>query len=215
MEKPTLALWFSIEASRYIQLILRTTMYKHLFVFLSSLFIFSCSTGEENDFESTHTITVNVKKNITKNASATASYDTGNSGLVIDSDSTGSNFWSGNIPGDNLTIDIGKTYEIAQIIVHTNETSIWTTSPPVTYELSPDGENWSETLLLSGGDIPCTYEFSISSGKIVCKISRAYSNIPAVEQRYFRITVNSDNVGLIQFYEVEITGWVEETTVID
>jgi hypothetical protein len=190
-------------------------MYKYLLVFVSSLSILACSTGEGDKFQSTRTDY--VQKNVAENTSATASYDSSNASLVTDGDSSTSNYWSGNIPGDNLTIDLGEINKITKIVVHTNETSIFTNNPSVTYELSPDGVNWSKTLLPSGGDIPCKYQFAVGSSKITCDVRPGIDGLVqnnSVEYRYFKITVNAANVGLIQFYEVEITGWVQETTVI-
>jgi hypothetical protein len=190
-------------------------MYKYLIVFFSSLSILSCSTGEREDIQSTRTDYIQV--NVAENTSATASYDSDNADLVTDGDSSTSNYWSGNIPGDNLTIDLGKANKITKIVVHTNETNISTIKPSVTYELSLDGTNWSETLLPSGGNIPCIYQFAAGSSKIICDVRPGIDGLVqnnSVEYRYFKITVNSANVGLIQFYEVEITGWVQKTTVI-
>ena len=190
-------------------------MFKYLLMFFSSVSLVACSTGEGDEIQSTRT--EYVQKNVSENTSATASYDSGNANLVTDGDSSTSNYWSGNIPGDNLTIDLGKTSKITKIVVHTNETSILTNNPPVTYELSLDGVNWSDTLLPSGGDIPCNYQFAAGLDKITCDVRPGINGFVqnnSVEFRYFKITVNSPNVGLIQFYEIEITGWVQETTVI-
>ncbi|PCJ45967.1 MAG: hypothetical protein COA99_03760 [Moraxellaceae bacterium] len=149
-----------------------------------------------------------VQVNVTNNSVATASYDSSNALLVLDGDTSFANFWSGNIPGDNLVIDLGSVMPIAKITVFLFDPKA---SMNQTYGLSKDGVVWRETMQLSGGEVPCTTGFSIGPTKVSCKPGVASSSGNAADgayqARYFRITMNKSNV-VFQVYEVEILGWV-------
>src|SRR6218665_1120093 len=65
-------------------------------------------------------------------ASLSATYGLGSiAGFVNDGDSTTTtNFWTGNITGDTVTIDFGKLRNVTSVTVYTNNTSFNSGSPP-------------------------------------------------------------------------------------
>lgn len=133
-------------------------------------------------------------------ASASATYDNGNAGLVNDGDTSTSNFWAGNITGDSVTIDFGSVKDISSITVHTNATSFSSNNPDKRIEISEDGNTWSLTAQPIGGDLRCA-GLSIGSSRIACTLAER------TDARYIRfVTTASSNVGLIQVYEMEVQG---------
>ena len=133
-------------------------------------------------------------------ASASATYDNGNAGLVNDGDNSTSNFWAGNITGDSVTIDFGSVKDITSITVYTNSTTFNSTNPDKRIEISEDGNTWSLTAQLTGGDLGCA-SASMASGRIECTLA------DRTDARYIRFTTTAtSNVGLIQVYEMEVQG---------
>jgi hypothetical protein len=133
-------------------------------------------------------------------ATVTATYYEDGAGLVIDGDTAESTFWSANITGDSLTIDIGSVVSLSDITIYTNDTSFSSSNPTKVFEISSEGNNWLKVAQITGGDIPCL-SLSTGSGRILCEFTEP------VHARYIRATITSaTSPGLIQIHEIEATG---------
>ena len=184
---------------------------KYVVVILSVTWMVACGSGNGDPL--TSKVVTDLLANLALEADVSADYDEASAAYVVDEDTSTSFFWSGNAPGDSLTIDLGSIRNLTKIVVHTNETSVSTVNPKISYELSQNGSTWDSTMNIVGVDVLCTTAFTVGSGQISCDlrpsaVGDAVSN--SVQYRYFRTTVNSADVGLIRIYEIEITGWTTD-----
>ncbi|PKM21722.1 MAG: hypothetical protein CVV10_07935 [Gammaproteobacteria bacterium HGW-Gammaproteobacteria-14] len=128
---------------------------------------------------------------------ATATFDSENAGLVndgsfnlIDGVNAGL-FWSGNIVGDSLTIELDGDYLVAQVILYTNGPN----NTETTLQYSADGVNFTNIKLL-GGDCP---SLALGSGRIHCTFSEAR------EMSHLRVVINA-NPETVRLYELLAIG---------
>lgn len=151
--------------------------------------------GASNTKEVTHNVV------LTSNGSSiSSSYNDVSAKYIADGDTTTSNFWAGNISGDNLVIDFGQAAKLSDISVYTNNTSYNSSNPAVKVELSMDKQAWKLTMNPYGAsDIACP-TWIVGNGKISCKFSSDES------ARYIRVTTNA---GTVHIHEVEATGTVK------
>lgn len=158
--------------------------------------------GSDSD-TSSGTSTLTESKNVALSTNGgtieSVTYDDTSAAKTIDGDTTTSEYWAGNVDGDNFIIDFGQEAELSNITIYTNTTSYSSSDPAIQASVSTDQQTWKSTLVPFGSvDISCP-TWSAGSGKLICGISSAEI------ARYIRITTNSSAVSI---YEVEVTGTV-------
>ena len=142
--------------------------------------------------------------------SVVATYGGAMANFVNDGDNTTTtNFWSGNIADDAVTIDFGlsrtitnnheQSRTITEISVYTNDTSFNSVSPTKYIEISADNSTWKKTAQIVGSDVSCS-TFSSGSGKIRCVFSTPQSI------RYYRVRVVGAAPASQQIVEMEALG---------
>jgi hypothetical protein len=151
--------------------------------------------GASGTKEVTHNVVLS-----TNGALISSSYNDVSSKYIADGDSTTSNFWAGNIPGDNLVIDFGQTAKLSDVSVYTSNTSYNTSNPAIKVELSTDKQTWKRTMNPYGAsDVSCS-TWAAGEGKLFCVFSAEES------ARYMRVITND---GSVRIHEVEATGTVK------
>lgn len=174
-------------------------MYLKVMVIASIVALSGCGgsgtpSGASNSKQVTHNVVLS-----SNGASITASYNDVSMGYVVDGDTTTSNFWAGNITGDNVVVDFGQVAKLTDVTIYTNNTSYNSSNPAIKVELSEDNQSWKTTMNPYGAsDIACS-TWSAGSGKLSCAFSGEQN------ARYMRITTNS---GSVYIYEAEATGTV-------
>lgn len=134
-------------------------------------------------------------------AVVTATYASGTmANFVTDGDvTTTTNFWSGNVADDAVTVDFGRTRTVTEMSVWTNDTSFNSGSPTKYIEISSDNAIWKKTAQISGGDVACS-TLTVGSGKIRCVFTTAQSI------RYARVRVVGTAPAAQQIVELQATG---------
>lgn len=133
-------------------------------------------------------------------ASASATYGGVTANFVNDGDSTTTtNFWTGNVADDAVTVDFGRLRQVTEISVYTNDTSFSSLNPAKYIELSADNSTWQTTAQITGGDIGCP-TFSAGSGRIRCVFASPRS------VRYFRVRVSAVGPASQHVVEMEAQG---------
>jgi hypothetical protein len=133
-------------------------------------------------------------------SSVAATYGGAMASFVNDGDNTTTtNFWSGNIADDAVTIDFGLSRTVTEISVYTSDTSFNSGSPTKYIEISADNSTWKKTAQIVGGDVSCS-TFSSGSGKIRCVFSTPQSI------RYYRVRVVGAAPASQQIVEMEALG---------
>lgn len=138
-------------------------------------------------------------------ASVSATYGNGSTAnFVNDADSTTTtNFWTGNVADDAVTVDFGQLRLVSEVTVYTNDVTYSSSSPKKYIEVSVDGSTWKTTMqptsVDSTGNVGCfTYEGG--SGKLRCVFTAAKS------LRYFRVRVTAVAPTTQNIVEMEALG---------
>src|SRR5690606_29155439 len=121
--------------------------------------------GGESPAPTAPAVAVPVNAALTANgASVAATYGGVTANFVNDGDSTTTtNFWTGNVADDAVTVDFGKLRQISEVTVYTNDTTFSSISPKKLIEVSADNLTWKTTAQMAGGDIGCP-TLSMGSG---------------------------------------------------
>lgn len=165
-------------------------------VVLYGIALTGCSGGGGGGGDSTPPPVV-ASKNValaTNGGAASATYDNAGAAYVNDADTT-TNFWSGNIANDSVTVTFDKTYTISQIKYFTNATN----STNTRMEFSADGVTYTPVSFFSSAGTWCQNLTMSSSGYITCGLSASQ------QARYVRIIVVA-NPATTRIYELEVTG---------
>lgn len=137
-------------------------------------------------------------------ASVSATYGGTTANFVQDGDSTTTtNFWTGNVADDAVTVDFGQLRLVSEVTVYTNDVTYSSSSPKKYIEVSVDGSTWKTTMqptsVDSTGNVGCvTYE--TGSGKLRCVFTAAKS------LRYFRVRVTAVAPSAQNVVEMEALG---------
>lgn len=169
-----------------------------------ALFLLSACGGSSSDSEESNFLGGTTDSNValaSAGAVASANYNGVVAGKVIDGDTSTSEFWSGNVTNDFVSIDFGQTRSIIEIYIYTSDTSFNSAQPNKLIELSADGNNWFSTAQLSGGDISCQ-NFSLNATRIYCRFSARQ------DVRFFKFTTKAsgNNAALLNVYEMQAIG---------
>lgn len=133
-------------------------------------------------------------------ATVSATYGGTTANFVNDGDSaTTTNFWTGNVADDAVTIDFGRLRQVTEVTVYTNDLSFSSSSPKKYIEVSADNITWKTTAQVTGGDVGCS-TYSSGSGKIRCVLS------PMQSIRYFRVRVTAVAPSTQNIVEMEAVG---------
>ena len=132
---------------------------------------------------------------------ASAQYNQVSAPNVNDGDNSISEYWSGNIVDDVVTVDFGDIRFLKEISIYTNEPIFNASTPNRVIELSLNGSDWFSTAQASGADIDCQTLLP-TTNKITCTFASRQ------ESRFFRFTtkrvVNPEQVNV---YELEAIGY--------
>jgi hypothetical protein len=129
-------------------------------------------------------------------AVATATYDSGNAGLINDAIFdlvNGVNaglYWSGNTKGDYATIALDGSYLVSQVTMYTNRTNNIDTS----IQYSADGIGFTSISLFSD-----CFSMQMGSGRIACTFGSAR------EMSHLRVLINA-NAKSTRIYELVAMG---------
>ena len=173
-----------------------------LLIITSLFFLVGCGGGSDSDdtqFLGGKT-DINVAL-VSNGGSASANYNTVSAPKVNDGDTSTSEYWSGNVVGDAVTINFGRSRFLKEIRIYTNEAILNPIVAISLIELSVNGDDWFSTAQGSGGDINCQTLFS-STNKITCTYSSRQ------EARFLRFTTKRQlDPGLVNVYELEAIGY--------
>ena len=132
---------------------------------------------------------------------ASANYNDISAPNVNDGDTSTSEYWSGNIIGDAVTIDFGRSRHLKEIRIYSNEAILNPIVAINVIELSANGDNWLSTAQASGADISCQTLLS-TTNKITCTYASRQ------EARFLRFTTKrAVNPELVNVYELAAIGY--------
>lgn len=175
---------------------------KLFFILLSTslFFLTGCGGGSDDTVFLGGKTDINVALS-RHGGSASATYNLVSAAKVNDGDTGTSEYWSGNIVDDAVTIDFGRSRFLKEVRIYTNEAIL---NPIVVInliELSINGNDWLSTAQTSGSDISCQTLLA-SNNQITCTYSRRQ------EARFLRFTTKRQiNPGLVNVYELEAIGY--------
>jgi len=150
-------------------------------------------------------------ENVALDSAVSATYDIQSAQYAIDEDKTTSYYWSGNIYGDSLEIDLGAVHQLVEFKVYSSDSDYINRNQKKIIEISADGNTWKSTGLSNINglevDIFCSsLSVNLMVNEMVCKID-------AEDVRFVRYTVLTDDVASIRVYEIEVIAEIEERVV--
>jgi hypothetical protein len=180
-----------------------TFQFRRVFLLtISCLFFLTGCGGSSSDDTVFLGEKIDINVALASNASTVStSYDNQQS-KVIDGDTSTSEYWSGNVTNDSVTVNFGRIRYLKEIRIYTNEPIFNAITPNRLIELSSNGTDWFTTAQANGGDISCL-SLLPATNKITCTYASRQ------QARYLRFTTTKINLnaGLVNVYEMEAIGY--------
>lgn len=133
-------------------------------------------------------------------ATVAATYGGTTANFVTDGDTTTTtNFWTGNVADDAVTVDFGKSRLITNVTLYTNDTAFNSANITKYVEVSTDKVTWKKTMQPVGADISCL-NYKIGAASISCDFSTAQFF------RYIRVRVTAVSPSAEHVVELQVTG---------